>query len=347
MTSAARRPATLQDIAERAGVSKQTVSRVANGSALVGEATRARISAMIAEADYHPDPQAQALARGRSAQVALVYENPNPQHILTIQQGLLEGLDAAGLCLILHPCRQGSPTFLADLEAFVLRQKLAGVVLPPPLSEDEAIAERLRQIGCPYVRMAAVALDAPERVVVGHDRLGARAAMRHIVGLGHRRVGFVNGPAGFRSSAERRAGVLEALGERGLALDPAHEAPGGYTFDSGVAAGRRLLDRATAERPTAIFAANDEMAAGVLRVAQELGLAVPADLTIVGFDDFDIASRVWPPLTTIRTPTHEAARTAAQKLQPGGADRRFPEVAPKLVVRGSCGPPAGAPSDGA
>jgi LacI family transcriptional regulator len=339
MTSAARRPVTLQDIAERAGVSKQTVSRVANGSALVGAATRARIEAMIAEADYHPDPQAQALARGRSGQVALVYENPNPQHILTIQQGLLEGLDEAGLCLILHPCRQGSPTFLADLEAFVLRQKLAGVVLPPPLSEDEAIAERLRQIGCPYVRMAAVPLDAPAQVVVGHDRLGARAAMRHIVGLGHTRIGFVAGPDGFRSSAERRAGVLEALGERGLMLDPALEAPGGYTFESGIAAGRRLLERSAGQRPTAIFAANDEMAAGVLRVAQELGLAVPAELTLVGFDDFDIATRVWPPLTTVRTPTREAARIAACKLHPDAAGRRFAEVAPKLIVRASSGPP--------
>jgi LacI family transcriptional regulator len=339
MTSAARRLATLQDIAERAGVSKQTVSRVANGSSLVGAATRARIAAMLAETDYRPNLQAQALARGRSSQVALVYENPNPQHILTIQLGLLDGLDEAGLCLILHPCRQASPTFLDDLEAFVLRQKLAGVVLPPPLSENPAIAERLQEIGCPYVRMAAVALDSPERVVVGHDRLGARAAGRHILNLGHTRVGLVGGPAGFRSSAERRAGLVEALAERGLALDPAHEAPGGYTFDSGVAAGRTLLDRPTALRPTAIFAANDEMAVGVLRVAHELGLEVPADLTLVGYDDFDIAARVWPPLTTLRTPTREAARIAARKLHPGGSDQPFAELAPKLVVRGSSGPP--------
>jgi LacI family transcriptional regulator len=331
----ARRRATIDDIARLSGVSKRTVSRVTNGSTLVGGATRARIEAVIAELDYQPDPQARALALGRSSLVALVYDNPNPQHVLTIQQGLLEGLAEAGLSLIAHPCRQETPDLLDELEAFVTRQKLAGVVLPPPLSEVDAIAELLRRLDCPYVRMASTQLDRPERMVIGHDRLGARAAGRHIVGLGHRRVGYVAGPANFRSSSERREGLAEALAEGGLALDPAFEVRGGYTFESGVACGLDLLTRQ--DRPTAIFAGNDEMAAGVLRAAHSLGIAVPGELTVVGFDDFDIAARVWPPLTTVRTPTHQAARNAALKLAGLGGEE---EVIPRLIVRESCGPAA-------
>ena len=333
-----RRRATIDDIARMAGVSKRTVTRVTNQSAQVGAETRARIQAVISDWDYHPDPGARSLALGRSSLIGLVYENPNPQHILNIQQGLLDGLAESGLSLIAHPCRQSSPGFLEDLARFIEGQKLFGVVLPPPLSEDPRIIELLKRIGCRYVRLAAAPLDDPQHMIVGHDRLGARAAGRHILELGHRDIAFISGPANFLSSAERRAGLEAALAERGLTLDPRWALRGAYTFESGLACAEALL--AMTPRPTAIFAGNDEMAAGVLRAAQQIGLRIPDDLTVVGFDDFDIASRVSPPLTTVRTPTREASRLAAMKLVmgPEGAGRPWPEVKPELVVRASSGP---------
>jgi len=339
---AGRRRATIDDIARLAGVSKRTVTRVTNHSAKVGAETRARIQAVIADWDYHPDPDARSLALGRSSLIGLVYENPNPQHILNIQQGLLDGLLDTGLSLIVHPCRQASPSLMTDLARFVEGQKLFGVVLPPPLSEDPAIAALLRRIGCRYVRLAAAALDDPEHMMVGHDRQGARDAGRHILELGHEAVAVISGPANFLSSAERRSGLEDALAERGRRLDPRCALRGAYTFDSGVACGQALLT--LQPRPTAIFAGNDEMAAGVLWAAQQRDLKVPEDLTVVGFDDFDIAARVSPPLTTVRTPTRESARLAAMKLVAvtDGAARAWPEVKPELVVRASSGPaPAG------
>ena len=330
--------ATIDDIARLAGVSKRTVTRVTNRSAEVGAETRARIQAVIADWDYHPDPGARSLALGRSSLIGLVYENPNPQHILNIQQGLLDGLLDTGLSLIAHPCRQSSPTFLEDLARFVEGQKLFGVILPPPLSEVPRIAELLRRIGCRYVRLASVHLDRPEHMIVGNDRLGAREAGRHILDFGHQAIAFISGPSNFLSSGERRAGLEEALNERGRDLDPRYALRGAYTFESGVACAEALL--AMTPRPTAIFAGNDEMAAGVLSAALRLGLEVPRDLTVVGFDDFDIAARVWPPLTTVHTPTREMAAAAASKLAGeqgfGGADGSV--AAPWLVVRASSGP---------
>ena len=333
-----RRRATIDDIARLAGVSKRTVTRVTNQSTQVGAETRARIQAVISDWDYHPDPGARSLALGRSSLIGLVYENPNPQHILNIQQGLLDGLAESGLSLIAHPCRQASPGFLTDLARFIEGQKLFGVVLPPPLSEDARIIELLKAIGCRYVRLAAAALDEPQHMIVGHDRLGARAAGRHILDLGHQAIAFISGPANFLSSAERLAGLEDALVERGLGLDPRHALRGAYTFESGVACAEVLL--AMNPRPTAIFAGNDEMAAGVLRAALAGGLRVPEDLTVGGFDDFDIASGVFPPLTTVRTPTREASRLAAMKLVLGadGLGRPWPEVRPELVIRASSGP---------
>ena len=340
-----QRRATIDDIARLAGVSKRTVTRDTNQSSSVNEGTRKRIQAVMSQWGYRPDPQARGLALGRANAIALVYENPNPHYILNIQQGLSEGLMGAGINLVLHPVEQGNPTFLIDLRAFVLRHKLPGVVLVPPLSDCAEVAALLRALGCGYVRMASVMLDDPQHMVVGHDRLGALAAGRHILDLGHRRIAVISGPANFRSAAERRGGLEDAMGERGLKLSVCYALRGAYTFESGQACADKLL-RMT-PRPTAIFAGNDEMAAGVLHTALRLGLDVPGDLTVVGFDDFEIASKVWPPLTTVHTPTREAAAAAVAKLT-GGGGRGAGEgslTAPWLVIRASSGPAPARPFD--
>lgn len=333
----ARRP-TINDIARLAGVSKKTVSRVINASPFVRADTRERVEALIAEHGYAPDPQARGLAYGRAFLIGLVYDNPNPQYVVNMQLGLLDAMRGSGFELVVHPCDRGSPSFLDDLRGFVQRQRLFGVVLTPSVSEDERAAELLREIGCDYVRVASVALDQAERMIETRDRLGGREAARHLADLGHRSFAFISGPPTFRSSHERRSGFEEALAEQGLSLPKKHVLEGAYTYESGIACGRALLQ--LQPRPTAVFAANDEMAAGVLAAAREGGVAVPAELSVVGFDDFQVASRVFPTLTTVRTPTREIGRLAADRLMGREDDARDPKGRlPALVVRESSGPP--------
>jgi len=178
--------------------------------------------------------------------------------------------------------------------------------------------------------------------VVGGDRAGAREVGRHLLGLDHRRIGAILGPANFISAGERLAGLQEGLAEGGVRVAPERIERGGYTFESGIEAGEALLARRP--RPTAIFASNDEMAAGVLQAAQRAGLRVPEDLTVIGFDDLEIARSLSPPLTSVRMPTRQLGELAAWKLS-GLAGRRLTDrdrpqtEAARLIVRRSCGPP--------
>jgi LacI family transcriptional regulator len=261
-----------------------------------------------------------------------------------MQQGVLDAVRGSGLELVVHPCNRSSENFLADVQGFVVRQKLFGVVMPPSVSEDERVVALLREADCPYVRIASVSLDEPARMVVTNDSLGAAEAARHLAELGHTRVAFISGPDSFRSSHERGRGFAEGLAEHGLKLDPAYVRRGAYTFESGVAAAADLL--ALSNPPTAIFAGNDEMAIGVMKAARDRGLDVPFDLSIVGFDDLPMASRVWPNLTTVRLPVRDMGRMAAEKLtarsrglDPTALDQ--PEIIPSLVVRDSAAPPRG------
>ena len=313
-----RRKATINDIARLAGVSKKTVSRVINRSPSVRPETKEKIDAVIARYGYAPDPQARGLAFRRSFLIGLIYDNPNPQYVVNMQLGLLDGMKGSDFELAVHPCDRGSKTLVQDIRSFIERQRLFGVVLTPSVSEDEAVAEMLRDTSCNYVRVASVPVDADAHMIVTQDRHGGRLAGRHLGELGHTRVGLLSGPPTFRSAFERRAGLEEGLAEFGVTLAPENVEVGAYTFESGLEAAARLLQRSP--RPTAIFAGNDEMAAGALHAARRAGLTVPDDLSVIGFDDFQIASRVWPPLTTIRAPTREIGRLAAEKLIGQGAE---------------------------
>ena len=331
---------TINDIARLAGVSKKTVSRVINQSPFVKDETRERINAIIAETGFSPDPQARGLAFRRSFLIGLVYDNPNPQYVVNMQQGILDGLRGSGHELVVHPCVRGSPSFLDDMRVFVERQKLYGVVLTPSVSEDAKAASLLDEIGCKYVRIASVPLADDEHMIVTHDRVGTAAAAEHLAELGHKRIALITGQRSFRSAAERRKGFEQGLAKYKLKLQPKYVARGAYTFESGRECAQALI--ALDPRPTAIFASNDEMAAGALQAVRMAGLRTPEDISIVGYDDFEIASRVWPRLTTVHTPTRHFGRLAALKLLRGlDVSEESGELRPTLVVRESSGPPAG------
>lgn len=336
------KPATINDVARLAGVSKKTVSRVINNSPFVREETRAKVEAVIAESGFRPDPQARGLAFRRSFLVGMIYDNPSPNYVVNMQQGVLDAVRGSGLELVVHPCNRAAPNFLDEVQGFVVRQKLFGVVMPPSVSEDERVVAMLREADCPYVRIASVSLDEPARMVVTNDSRGAAEAARHLAELGHTRVAFISGPDSFRSSHERGRGFEEGLAEHGLKLDPKLVRRGAYTFESGVEAATDLLS--LPNPPTAIFAGNDEMAIGVMKAARDRGMDVPFDLSIVGFDDLPMASRVWPNLTTVRLPVRDMGRMAAERLtarsrglDPAALDQ--PEIIPSLVVRDSAAPP--------
>lgn len=331
-----RKP-TINDVASLAEVSKKTVSRVINESPLVNDATRERIQWVIEEIGYRPDPQARGLAFRRSYLVGMIYDNPNPQYVVNIQRGILDGLRGTGFELVVHPCDRKSDTFLEDASKFVELQKLYGVVITPSVSEDERLAEFLRGVGCEYVRIASVALDLDERMIVTNDRIGSREAGKHVAELGHQRVGMVSGRRSFRSAFERRQGFEEGLAEHGVALDPAYVRQGDYTFESGLARGAELID--LEPPPTVIFAANDEMAAGVMQSALIAGLKVPEELSVVGFDNFQTATRIWPRLTTVETPSREVGMLAARRLLRAAHDPSIESsrnhTVPRLVRRES------------
>ena len=330
-----RKP-TMGDVARLAGVSKKTVSRVINDSPQVNDATRAGIRGLIEEIGYKPDPQARGFAFRRSYLVGLISDNPTPQYVVNVQLGILDVLKGTDFELVVHPCNRQSDSFIEDARKFVELQKLYGVVLTPSVSEDERLAEVLREIGCAYVRIASVALDMERRMIITNDRVGGREAARHLANLGHSRIAVIAGRRSFRSAHERQSGFEEGLMEFGIRLPTDYVLQGDYTFESGLARGADLLD--LDPPPTAVFAANDEMAAGVLQAVHVAGLKAPKDLSIVGFDDFETATRIWPRLTTAHTPARKIGRLAAQSLLVFG-DEDVPlgpnQTVPELIVRES------------
>lgn len=303
---------TINDVARISGVSKKTVSRVINKSPLLNQATREKVESVIADLGYVPNPQARALALRRNFLIGLIHDNPNAQMVLGVQEGILDTIRDTEFALVVHPVNRHSPTLAEDIRRFIEQQRLYGVMLLPPLSERDDLAELCRDLGCTLVRMGSARLDDDEHLVASNDRQAVSEAVAWLVELGHTRIGFVAGPEGFRSANEREQGFLDGLAAAGLTLDPAIAARGTYRFESGKAAGEKLLS--AAEPPTAVFSSNDEMAAGILHAARERGLDVPEDLSIIGFDDTATAAHIWPPLTTVRWPIRTMASTAAAKL---------------------------------
>ena len=327
---------TINDIARLANVSKKTVSRIINRSPLVSAETRARVEKIIAEHDFRPDPQARALAFRKSYLIGMVYDNPSPQYVVNMQRGILDALAPTDYQLVLQPVDRSNTDYRDEVMRFVERHRPAGVIMPPSVSEDDKLSEMLRNASCDYVRITSVDLDEPYRMIRTEDAEGAAQAARHLATLGHKRIAHIHGPKSFRSSHERLFGFRTGLAEFGIELEPALTLEAGYTFDSGVQAADNLLSRSN--RPTAIFAGNDEMAIGVYTSARKAGLEIPDELSIVGFDDTPMAARIWPQLTTVKLPIRDMGREAANRLldQLNGHNTKFTkEFVPEIVVRQS------------
>lgn len=332
------RQMTISDVARLSGVSKRTVSRVLNNSSKVGEATREKVQGVIDQMGYRPNAQARGLAANRSYLLGMIYDNPDAHFVDEAQRGVLSVCHELGYELVIHPCNRQSETLTSEAIGSVNRSKLDGVIVLPPMSEDNDLAGALGNAHIPYVRIASIALDTADRVVISNERSAVAGMAEYLVKLGHRRIGYIAGPEGRKSTRERLEGFCDALDK--LGCPPCEEmiAQGAYTFESGIECARELL--AKPERPTAIFASNDEMAVGVIQTAKEMGLEVPRDLSVAGFDDSVLATRIRPSLTTIRRPVRELARLATTKLM-ASIDGRDDEarvgafLEPVLVIRAS------------
>lgn len=341
-----RRP-TIKDVAERAKVSLKTVSRVINNEPSVMQGTRARVLHAIAELDYEPDPSARNLRSGTAFVIGLVYDNPNPYHIIAVQNGVLAACRETGFGLQIHPCDSTSPMLTEELVEWVQRSRLAGLVLTAPMSERMDLINALAARGIHLVRIIAATEDPQDghACVFVDDRDAAYEITEHLIQLGHQRIGFLWGGQSHQSSIERYQGYESALKDYGIALDKHLVVQGDYTFDDGFRGARRLL--ALREPPTAIFGSNDEIAAGVLAAAKSAGMNVPYDLSIAGFEDSPFSRQSWPALTTAKQATEDIARHAARLLIAGLRQDAYDEnplhienrgFVPQLVVRGSTAP---------
>lgn len=338
---------TVDDIARLANVSTKTVSRVINKSPLVNAETRERILALMSGLRYPGGSQMPAATAPRRKLIGLVYDNPTAHYVIEIQRSVLAALKDSGFELVVHPCDSNRSDYVDGVRRFSLQHKLHGLILIPRVSEDELLATALRETGCRYVRVASIPLDDPMRTVLTRDRQAGIEAAHHLLSLGHRRLGVITGPRRYRSSIERAEGFAQHLAESDVGLSSKCVYLGGYTFESGVAGAEYLL--AQTPRPTAIFACNDEMAAGIYKAAMRLGLSIPDDLSVVGYDDSPLASQLWPSLTTIHLPVSDVGRLAVQSLlgRPA-ADKAAAAmvgwqaaVTPRLTIRDSTGVPTG------
>jgi LacI family transcriptional regulator len=326
--------ANIKDVSLAAGVSIKTVSRVINNERYVRPDTRARVEKAMAALDFRPSQAARALAGGKSFQIALVCSNPGPYYLHGLIDGLRGRCAEKGVRLIVHAYEIGSGELGADVLTFFRQMGFDGAILTPPIVDNLPVLEELEREGTPYVRISpGVQADRSASVAIDNE-VASKAMTQRLVELGHQRIGFIVGHRSYAVSNQRLAGYLDALREAGIALDLELVQQGWYDFRSGQAAAERLLSLPSP--PTAIFASSDDMAAGVLTLAHQRGIKVPADLSIAGFDDTDLASLVWPALTTMRQPIKEMAERAAELLFSGEQQRVV--LGSDLIERASTGP---------
>jgi LacI family transcriptional regulator len=305
---------TINDVAKFAGVSIKTVSRVTNNEPSVKQATIDKVNLAIKKLNYQPNLAARNLASTSSYVIGFIYDNPNAYYIIDMQNGILSTCKDRGFELLIHPCNAKSDTICDELTTMVKHARLAGLVLTPPMSEDPNILNALDEIDANYVKIIAgeKIIDSKGLTVLVNDQRGAVEITQHLIELGHQNIAFLSGDLQHESTKERLLGFEKALRNNKLTINRDWILEGEYSFESGLVGANKLI--AMTKRPTAIVACNDEIAAGALFAARLAGLDIPADLSIVGFEDSPFSRQTWPKLTTVHQPNIEIAQIATQLL---------------------------------
>ena len=339
---------TITDVAHHAGVSIKTVSRVLNEEPNVTQKTRERVKASAKELRYQPNLSARSLAGSKSYLLALVYDNPSVEYIAQLQLGASAACRERGYHLVVEPVSTQGGDLTADMELLLERLPVDGVILTSPICDSRRVLSVLDAAGTPMVKVSPrmhYAKDVPganapslrlDDVAAAHDMTS------YLLSLGHRDIGFIRGASNHGSAPLREQGYRAALTDFGITPNPDYMVDGDYTFQAGRSGAQALMSRKN--RPTAIFASSDDIAAGVLSKALEKGLRVPEDISVCGFDDTALASMLSPALTTVRQPIQDMGRQAARLLMgphPGEPVHPLPsndsplQITYDIVVRGS------------
>jgi LacI family transcriptional regulator, galactose operon repressor len=333
-----RQRATSADVAARAGVSRTTVSFVLNARADTGipEETRQRVIEAARDLGYQPHGPARALAGGASHTIGLVLrQSPEQVAIDALLAETLWGIGSeahqGGYRVMVEPLSPDRGKY-SDL---VVSQRVDGLIVSGPRTDDQELVDLVRE-GFPIILQGSLpSLDAPSVDV--DNRAGARTAVEHLLGLGHRRIGCVtNAPLAYTAASERLAGYHDALAAAGVEADPALVFEGAFDAASGHAAAAQLLE--ASPDVTALFVASDIVAFGAMRAVREAGRRIPADVSVVGFDDIPLARHFDPPLTTIHLPARALGAAAGRALVERLAGRAWSErilLPTELIVRDS------------
>ena len=340
---------TIRDVAAHVGVSPMTVSRVINRESNVKPETRELVHAAIRTLNYAPSPAARSLAGSLPCRIGLLYDNPSTGYLGELLLGALDESSRTGAQVLVERC--GESEMAAAALGKLLRTGIDGLILTPPLCESERVLAEVQQAG--VVAVAVAPGHAFERIATVRidNEAAARDLTEYLLSLGHRRFGCIKGHPNHTGSQLRLQGFLAALAAAGIAADSVRLEQGYFSYRSGLEAAERLLS--DEPYPSAIFAANDDMAAAAVSLAHRIGFEVPEDLSIAGFDDTPIAASVWPALTTIHQPVAAMARAAVDLVLEEVHRQRDGTGAPRqllhphtLIVRESTAlapaPPAGA-----
>jgi len=332
--------ATIDDVARAAKTSTKTVSRVLNNEPYVRVSVRERVLAAMAALKYRPLASARSLATQRSFLIGLLYDNLSPSYIMEVQAGVLEACEAQHYSMMVQPLVSSAADFVERVEDILSRHRPDGLILTPPITDHLPLLDSLRRHAIPF---ASIAPRNPEGCsgVMLNEREAASTMVQHLVTLGHRRIAHILGDPKHGAGVWRLAGYRDGLLHAGIEETSEYMVQGRFSFESGVAAARQLL--ALRQRPTAIFAADDDMAVGTIWAASEAGVSIPGELSVCGFDDTLIAVQVWPPLTTVRQPLREMGRRATEELLwsvSGKGNAAMVEVQYEMRIRASTAPPA-------
>lgn len=339
-----KRNFTIDDVAQAAGVARVTVSRVLNNGQNVRPETRAKVREAIDVLGYSVNQQARALASGMSRQMMLIHAHspqlePNSYYNAGLELGALRACSSLGFDLVTRTVDPNDENRSQMLSSILERERPAGVIVCPPLSDDLEFIRAAQNAGARIVAVSAGQRARSEVAAVGIDeRAAGHAIGMYLTSLGHRRFGFIKGPPEHRAAALRFDGFLDALRESGLDEEP-WTATGDFTFKSGVEVAQQLLD--DRGRATALACANDDMAAGAMLSLHRAGLDIPWQISVTGFDDTPMSEIVWPPLTTVRQPIKDFTERAVHMLVESCPEKtpRYEELAYELIVRESTAPP--------
>jgi len=338
----------MKDVALMAGVSIKTVSRFINNEYLGKEETKAKVANAIEALNFVPSKTAQRLASAKTFTIGLAYRNPNAYYVIDLQTGLMNCFNDSHYELFILPCSSENKITEEEFIKLVTRSELAGLVLTPPFSENESIISALNKLTLPFVRIVSGEINSHATIeaqanraqapcIFLNDKKAAFQATEYLIERGHRHIGFLGGNIEHQSSKNRLLGYQQALSSNDIGMNENSIIEESFSFNFGVEGTKKLLQ--SLHKPSAIIAANDEIAAGVIFTAQQLGIKVPESLAIIGFENSPFSMQTFPALTTLAIPGVKMATLAGklliEQIKQECSKVNQVEFTPEMIIRHS------------